>query len=134
MDSIAGCVDAVRDAVRSISTCTPTVSATVKELLLNDNHTEPSKPTPRARPTKATRAPSRTNSALATARGKDNGGSLSPKEKAVLATQIITGPSRLLVRRRKLPLLRPQTPANRRRIAQSNLRLKVLYKGQIRIP
>ncbi|KAI2618658.1 peptidase family C50-domain-containing protein [Hypomontagnella submonticulosa] len=103
MDSIAGCVDAVRDAVRSISTCTPTVSATVKELLLNDNHTEPSKPTPRARPTKATRAPSRTNSALATARGKDNGGSLSPKEKAVLATQIITGSLKALGEAAKTP-------------------------------
>ncbi|KAI0383013.1 peptidase family C50-domain-containing protein [Hypomontagnella monticulosa] len=91
MDPVASRVDAVRNAVKSISTCTPTISATVKELLQSDSCVDPSKPTPRPRSAKATRAPSRTNGALATARSKDNGGSLSSKDKAVLATQIITG-------------------------------------------
>ncbi|KAI1096493.1 peptidase family C50-domain-containing protein [Rostrohypoxylon terebratum] len=91
MDSMAARADAVRNAVSSISTCNPTVSATLKELFqLNDGSNDSAKPAPRSRTTKITRAPSKANS-NSTARGTpDNGQSLSPKEKAVLATQVIT--------------------------------------------
>lgn len=91
MDSTAARADAVRNAVSSVSTCNPTISATLKELFqLNDSSNDSTKPAPRPRNTKITRAPSKASS-KPTARGTpDNGQYLSAKEKAVLATQVIT--------------------------------------------
>ncbi|KAI0840577.1 peptidase family C50-domain-containing protein [Hypoxylon sp. FL0890] len=86
MDSLQARADAVRDAVASVATCTPAISATVKELLQsNESSNDSSKPAPRPR----SRAPSRTNTSLSMRSATDNGG-LTAKEKAVLATQIIT--------------------------------------------
>ncbi|KAI2612077.1 peptidase family C50-domain-containing protein [Hypoxylon fragiforme] len=91
MDPINVRVDAVRDAVASISTCTPAISATVKELLQNlDIEPDSSNATSKSRSTKASRPPSRVNTAPGAQRIKDNGGSLTARERAVLATQIIT--------------------------------------------
>ncbi|KAI8959784.1 peptidase family C50-domain-containing protein [Daldinia sp. FL1419] len=91
MESIQTRVDSVRNAVTSVSTCTATISATVKELLQdNDANNDASKPVSKARTTKLTRAPSRANTTSGGSRTQGNGGGLSPKEKAVLATQIVT--------------------------------------------
>ncbi|KAI1213030.1 peptidase family C50-domain-containing protein [Annulohypoxylon truncatum] len=92
MDSIAARADAVRNAVTSISTCNPTISANLKELFqLNDsNNNDSAKPGPRPRNTKITRAPSKTNNNSVARNTSDNGQSLTAKEKAVLATQVIT--------------------------------------------
>jgi separase len=90
--------DAVRSAVASLQTCTPTISATLKDLLQGDetdgNHAKPS--STRARTTKAAPA-TKAKSASSTARktqtkaqpAKEYGEGLSSKEKAVLATQVI---------------------------------------------
>ncbi|KAI1105917.1 peptidase family C50-domain-containing protein [Jackrogersella minutella] len=91
MESISSRADAVRDAVASVSTCTPATSAAVKELLqANDSNNDSSKPVPRSRTTKITRAPSRANANSAARNTPENGGTLTAKEKAVLATQVIT--------------------------------------------
>ncbi|KAI1417793.1 peptidase family C50-domain-containing protein [Hypoxylon sp. FL1857] len=90
MDAIQARADAVRAAVTSASTCTPAISATVKELLQNtESNNDPSRPASRPRSTTLSRAPSRAKTALSARSTTDNGG-LSAKEKAVLATQIIT--------------------------------------------
>ncbi|KAI1378320.1 peptidase family C50-domain-containing protein [Hypoxylon crocopeplum] len=91
MDPLSARVDAVRNAVASVSTCTPTISATVKELLqTHDIDNEPPRPASRARSTKPTRPHSRANSVSVVQRSRDNGGVLAVKERALLATQIIT--------------------------------------------
>ncbi|KAI1807966.1 peptidase family C50-domain-containing protein [Daldinia bambusicola] len=91
MESVQTRVDSVRNAVTSVSTCTATISATVKELLQeNDANNDASKPASKARSTKLTRAPSRSNTISGGSRTQGNGGGLSAKEKAVLATQIVT--------------------------------------------
>ncbi|KAI1405875.1 peptidase family C50-domain-containing protein [Hypoxylon fuscum] len=90
MDSALERADAVREAVASVSTCTPTISATLKELLqTNDINQDASKPASKSRP-KTTRAPSRLNTISEGQGTKGNGENWSPKEKAVLATQVIT--------------------------------------------
>ncbi|KAI1144049.1 peptidase family C50-domain-containing protein [Hypoxylon sp. FL0543] len=93
MDSVKARADAsraVRDAVSSVSRCTPAISATVKELLQsNESNNDPSKPAPRPRSTTVSRVPSRSNTALSM-RSASGSGALTAKEKAVLATQIIT--------------------------------------------
>ncbi|OTA82606.1 hypothetical protein M434DRAFT_24962 [Hypoxylon sp. CO27-5] len=91
MDSIQTRADAVRDAVTSVSTCTPAISAAVKELLQsNDTQNDSSKSAPKPRSTKITRAPSRANTALSVRSTTTDSGGLTAKERAVLATQIIT--------------------------------------------
>ncbi|KAL7626231.1 separin protein [Parahypoxylon ruwenzoriense] len=108
MDSLSTRADAVRSAIASVSTCTPVTLATVKELLQSndppDNNT--SQPTSRSRPVKVARAQSRA--------GQGNGGSLSPKEKAVLATQVITACLKALGEAAKVsstPSSSPQEPS-----------------------
>ncbi|KAI5868069.1 peptidase family C50-domain-containing protein [Durotheca rogersii] len=87
MDSASSRADTVRTAITSVSTCTPVTLAIVKELLqINEQDNDTSRPASRARPAKAPRAPSRIAQC-----NQGNGGSLSPRERAVLATQIITG-------------------------------------------
>ncbi|KAI0603200.1 peptidase family C50-domain-containing protein [Biscogniauxia sp. FL1348] len=104
MTSLPAQADAVRAAVASVSTCTPAISATLKELLQgkddnsNDNGNDNSS-TQRsksrlgktsqipARGKAATTAKQRTKAAAQEA-GNDGGG-LPAKEKAVLATQVI---------------------------------------------
>ncbi|KAI6092343.1 peptidase family C50-domain-containing protein [Hypoxylon rubiginosum] len=89
MDSIAAKADAVREAVASVSTCTPITSASLKELLqVNDINHDTSKPVPKTR-TNRTRAPSRTKVLPEAQHTKDEGGPWTVKEKAKLATQII---------------------------------------------
>ncbi|KAI1460683.1 peptidase family C50-domain-containing protein [Annulohypoxylon moriforme] len=92
MDSLTARADAVRSAVTSISTCNPTTSATLKELLqLNDTSNDSAKPGQRPRTTsKITRAPSKTNANSVARNTSDNGLSLTAKERAILATQVIT--------------------------------------------
>ncbi|KAI2466597.1 peptidase family C50-domain-containing protein [Annulohypoxylon bovei var. microspora] len=97
MDSLASRADAIRNAVTSISTCNPAISATLKELLQhNDSNNDTVKPVPRPRTTKITRAPSRTNANSITRNITDNGRSLTAKERAVLATQVITASLKVL--------------------------------------
>ncbi|KAI0847733.1 peptidase family C50-domain-containing protein [Daldinia vernicosa] len=104
METIQARADSVRNAVTSVSTCTATISATVKELLQdNDANNEASKPVSKARSTKLTRAPSRTNTTSAGPRTQGNGGCLSAKEKAVLATQIVTASLKALGEAAKSP-------------------------------
>ncbi|KAI2785143.1 peptidase family C50-domain-containing protein [Daldinia loculata] len=104
MESIQARADSVRNAVTSVSTCTATISATVKELLQdNDANNEASKPVSKARSTKLTRAPSRTNTISGGPRTQGNGGCLSAKEKAVLATQIVTASLKALGEAAKSP-------------------------------
>ncbi|KAI0887445.1 peptidase family C50-domain-containing protein [Annulohypoxylon maeteangense] len=91
MDSLAARADTVRNAVTSISTCNPTVSATLKDLFqTNDTSNDSAKPGPRPRTTKISRAPSKANTNSVARNASDNGQSLTAKEKAILATQVIT--------------------------------------------
>ncbi|KAI2630901.1 peptidase family C50-domain-containing protein [Hypoxylon sp. NC1633] len=90
MDSLNKRVDAVRDAVASVSTCTSTISLTLKELLQSAEINETLKPTSKARPVNTAQPSNRPRSASAAQRNRDNEPSLTPKEKAVLATQVIT--------------------------------------------
>ncbi|OTB06864.1 hypothetical protein M426DRAFT_318579 [Hypoxylon sp. CI-4A] len=103
MDSAQARANAVRDAVTSISTCTPAISAAVKELLqTNETSNESSRPASRARPPKHSRTLSRANSASTSQNNIGNGG-LTAKEKAVLATQIITAGLKALGEAAKAP-------------------------------
>ncbi|KAI4861058.1 peptidase family C50-domain-containing protein [Hypoxylon rubiginosum] len=90
MDSILARADAVREAVASVSTCTPIISASLKELLqTNDiNHDTP-KPVSKPRTNRATRVPSRTITLSEAQRVREEEGPWTAREKALLATQVI---------------------------------------------
>ncbi|CAJ2509950.1 Uu.00g058500.m01.CDS01 [Anthostomella pinea] len=111
MASSVAQVEAVRSAVTSTSTCTPTISATLKELLQgreDNNPIESSRPVS-SRTGKAAQAAARSKTPTAARRGaktpttttasqakRGNGAILCPKEKAALATQIINATLRAL--------------------------------------
>lgn len=90
MASLQAKIDAVKAAVSSTSTCTPATVVALKELLLPDPESLPSRPKSAAtRPTKTTTA-TRTKSGA----GRDNASSsqteiLSSRERAALATHVI---------------------------------------------
>ncbi|KAI1085762.1 peptidase family C50-domain-containing protein [Whalleya microplaca] len=111
MDSLLAQADAVRTAVASVSTTTPIISATLKELLqCKDIDNQPSKPAPKSRPGKAP-APSRARASTTTKQRRapnttstgDNTGSLAAKEKAILATQVINATLKALGEAAKAP-------------------------------
>ncbi|KAI1333799.1 peptidase family C50-domain-containing protein [Xylariaceae sp. FL0016] len=119
MASLQAQADAVRSAVVSISTCTPTTSATLKELLLgsDDNIRESSKPI-KSKPTKTTQPSSQIKRKPTVARGasaraatsiskarvkSENGEALGPKERATLATQVINATLKALGDAAKAP-------------------------------
>lgn len=121
MDTIHSQADAVRSAVSSVTTCTPTITALLKSLLLpKDDATAASETTSTSTTTKTTstarprsRANNTTTKAAAAAR-KDDG--LSPKEKATLATHVVNGTLRALSDYAKNPptsTARPPTPTKR---------------------
>ncbi|KAI1822662.1 peptidase family C50-domain-containing protein [Xylaria intraflava] len=103
MSSFTAQADAIRSAIASVSTCTPAISASLKELLQGrqDNIEESSTSTLKP-PRKPTQAPTRTKSSARTTtkptakkptkgagdvcHGSDG---MTPKEKAVLATQVV---------------------------------------------
>ncbi|KAK7751580.1 separin protein [Diatrype stigma] len=102
--SVQAQIEAVRSAVASTSTCTPTISATLKDLLQAkeaDQDAIASKPNTKTRPTKAAAAASAREKPTATAKrggGKATAGTgetngldrgIGAKEKAMLATQVI---------------------------------------------
>ncbi|KAI1116986.1 peptidase family C50-domain-containing protein [Nemania sp. NC0429] len=94
----ADAIDAIRSAITSVSTCTPAISASLKELLQGrqDNHDESSKPSVKSS-RKPTQSSARIKSSATTtkrpAKGKGetchSSSDMSSKEKAVLATQIV---------------------------------------------
>ncbi|KAI1158708.1 peptidase family C50-domain-containing protein [Nemania serpens] len=108
----ADAIDAIRSAVTSVSTCTPAISASLKELLQGrpDSRDESSKPS-----LKSTRKPAqssaRIKSSTATTKKPAKGtgetchssSDMSPKEKAVLATQIINATLKALGDAAKTP-------------------------------
>ncbi|KAK3340568.1 peptidase family C50-domain-containing protein [Neurospora tetraspora] len=115
MDTIHSQADAVRSAVSSVTTCTPTITALLKSLLLpKDDATAATETTTKTAPT--TRPRSRANNTTtkaAAAAKKDDG--LSPKEKATLATHVVNGTLRALSEYAKNPATtaRPPTPTKR---------------------
>ncbi|KAI5926376.1 peptidase family C50-domain-containing protein [Camillea tinctor] len=115
MTSLPAQADAVRAAVASISTCTPAISATLKELLqgkedVADNSTtqrsksRSGKTTPAPAPVRGkatTTAKQRTKATSQETKG--DGGGLPAKEKAVLATQVINATLKALADAAKAP-------------------------------
>ncbi|KAI1202667.1 peptidase family C50-domain-containing protein [Nemania serpens] len=110
----ADAIDAIRSAVTSVSTCTPAISASLKELLQGrqDSHDEGSKSSVTAsrKPAQSSaRIKSSTTTTKRPAKGKGTGepchgsGDMSPKEKAVLATQIINATLKALGDAAKTP-------------------------------
>ncbi|KAJ4390325.1 separin protein, partial [Neurospora sp. IMI 360204] len=115
MDTLYSQADAVRSAVSSVTTCTPTITALLKSLLLpKDDATAATETTTKTAST--TRPRSRANNTVtkATAAAKKDDG-LSPKEKATLATHVVNGTLRALSDYAKNPATtaRPPTPTKR---------------------
>ncbi|KAK1779243.1 peptidase family C50-domain-containing protein [Copromyces sp. CBS 386.78] len=119
MDTTHSQADAVRSAVSSVTTCTPTITALLKSLLLpKDDATAASETATTTKTTTTTtktastaRPRSRANNT--TNKKKDDG--LSPKEKATLATHVVNGTLRALSDYAKNPptTARPPTPTKR---------------------
>ena len=95
MASLTTQADAIRSAITSVQTCTPTISATLKELLQGS---DPEVAEPKAAKGKTRAAPPSkgkpTTAAKKTCRAmkqddERNSDALPPKEKALLATQVI---------------------------------------------
>ncbi|ORY69875.1 peptidase family C50-domain-containing protein [Pseudomassariella vexata] len=118
MASLTTQADAIRSAVASTQSCTPTVSATLKKLLLGKDieSIEPKTTTTKARATKPVTvkpgvAAKRPRAAAQIVQRKDGqDGVLSPKEKAVLATQVINATLKALGDAAKTPSA-PRSPA-----------------------
>ncbi|GAP89677.1 putative peptidase family C50 [Rosellinia necatrix] len=98
MASLTAQADAIRSAVASVATCTPAISASLKELLQErqDNNNESSKPLSRPSSRKTTQASTKTKPSTTTKRPVKNAGNtsqgsgdMSPKEKAILATHVV---------------------------------------------
>ncbi|KAI1433107.1 peptidase family C50-domain-containing protein [Xylaria sp. CBS 124048] len=100
MSSFTAQADAIRSAIASVSTCTPTISASLKELLQerSENGEESTlKPSRKPAPPPArTKSSSKTTAKSAAKKSAKNTGDISnspdgmtPKEKAVLATQVV---------------------------------------------
>ncbi|KAK8055839.1 peptidase family C50 [Apiospora rasikravindrae] len=95
MASLTTQADAIRSAITSVQTCTPTISATLKELLqgVDSEVAEPKTAkgrTKAAPPTKGKPATAAKKSGRATKQDDErNNDALPPKEKALLATQVI---------------------------------------------
>ncbi|KAI0013726.1 peptidase family C50-domain-containing protein [Xylariaceae sp. FL0662B] len=115
MDSLLAQADAVRNAVASVSTCTPIISATLKDLLqCKDVDNSASKPAPKSRPGKA-QASNRTKSTVTAKQERapnttstaphigGHRGGLATKEKAILATQVINATLKALGEATKVP-------------------------------
>ncbi|KAJ8126349.1 hypothetical protein O1611_g7289 [Lasiodiplodia mahajangana] len=97
MASSATQADTIRSAITSASTCTPAISALLKDLLQGrqDNSNEPSKPSLKSS-RKPTQALAKTKTSATTKKPIKSAGEIghgsngmSPKEKAALATQVI---------------------------------------------
>ncbi|KAH8673919.1 peptidase family C50 [Xylariales sp. PMI_506] len=123
MASITNPADAIRSAVTSIQTCTPTISAILKDLLLG-NEKEPSNSKSTTKPQSAKpNATSRSKTAASTkrtpaaaklqvARNEDSKpDALGAKEKAVLATHIINATLKTLGDAAKSPAPVLRSPA-----------------------
>ncbi|KAH6605161.1 cell division-associated bimb [Trichoderma cornu-damae] len=103
-------VDAVKAAISSTSTCTPATVVTLKELLLPESESQPPRPQSAA---------ARSSKAAAAARNKDGAGrdkssgsqgeTLSPRERAALATHVINVTLKTLSEASKPPP--PSTPS-----------------------
>ncbi|KAH6654585.1 peptidase family C50-domain-containing protein [Truncatella angustata] len=111
MASFTTQADAIRSAVTSIQTCTPTISATLKELLLGaDAQGDLTKPPPKPKTTRTTKPKTTTTTKRAPPAkaqspqqdGPDASG-LSSKEKALLATQVINATLKTLGEAAKNP-------------------------------
>ncbi|KAI0542355.1 peptidase family C50-domain-containing protein [Xylaria digitata] len=112
MASFTAQADAIRSAVASITTCTPTISASLKELLQEkQDNDESSKPPPKTSSRKTTQASSaKTKPLIATKKparsvedASHGSSSISPKEKAVLATHVVNAALKALGNAAKTP-------------------------------
>ncbi|KAI0024813.1 peptidase family C50-domain-containing protein [Xylariomycetidae sp. FL0641] len=134
MASLLAQADAIRAAVTSVATCNPTISATLKELLQDKEDDTNSLPKPTAKSRSRTaQAPSRTKPAPQTKRGATKtttekrpiqneeltDGGLGPKEKAMLATQVINATLKALGEAAKAP--QPAASANPRSPTKNEL-------------
>ncbi|KAI0434135.1 peptidase family C50-domain-containing protein [Xylaria sp. FL1042] len=112
--------DAIRSAIASVSTCTPTISASLKELLQGrQDSDESSKPLPKI-PRKPAQSSAKTKASTTTkkpAKGAEDTGhspnDISPKEKALLATHVVNAALKALGNAAKTPPVssRPESPA-----------------------
>ncbi|KAI1131648.1 peptidase family C50-domain-containing protein [Nemania abortiva] len=111
MASFTAQADAIRSAITSASTCTPAISASLKELLQGrqDNSDEPSKPSLKSsrKPTQASAKTKPLATTKKTIKGAGDGchgsSGMSPKEKVALATQVINATLKALVDAAKTP-------------------------------
>ncbi|KAI1744021.1 peptidase family C50-domain-containing protein [Xylaria scruposa] len=133
MASITAQADAIRSAIASVSTCTPAISASLKELLQGrqDNNDEPSNPSLKP-PRKTTQASAKTKSSTTTTRkpakaagdARNGSSDMSPKEKALLATHVVNAALKALGEAAKTPQRSPAKsnaakPASRTRLRRS---------------
>ncbi|KAI1752293.1 peptidase family C50-domain-containing protein [Xylaria castorea] len=112
MASITAQADAIRSAIASVSTCTPTISASLKELLQGrqDNNDESSNPSLKP-PRKTTQASAKIKSSTTTTRktvktvgdARHGSSDMSPKEKALLATHVVNAALKALGEAAKTP-------------------------------
>ncbi|KAF2965280.1 hypothetical protein GQX73_g8288 [Xylaria multiplex] len=112
MASFTAQADAIRSAVTSIATCTPTISASLKELLQGkQDNDESSKPPLKPSSRKTTQASSAKTKPLITTKKSAKGvedtsngsNGMSPKERAVLATHVVNAALKALGNAAKTP-------------------------------
>ncbi|KAI2642894.1 peptidase family C50-domain-containing protein [Xylaria nigripes] len=135
MTSYTARADAIRAAIASVSTCTPAISASLKELLQGrqDSFDETSKPTvkPSQNPTQASARTKASAKTTKTAKkpvksvgdachGSDG---MTPKEKAVLATHVVNATLKALGEAAKTaPVTNPVSSPTKSSIAKSAAR------------
>ncbi|TGJ86130.1 hypothetical protein E0Z10_g2626 [Xylaria hypoxylon] len=111
MASFTAQADAIRSAVASVSTCTPAISASLKELLQGrQDNDESSKPSLKSSSRKTTQTSAKTKPSTTTKKpAKDAGDAchgssdMSPKEKGVFATHVVNAALKALGSAAKTP-------------------------------
>ncbi|KAJ3569715.1 hypothetical protein NPX13_g5984 [Xylaria arbuscula] len=119
MASFTAQADAIRSAIVSVSTCTPAISASLKELLQGRQDTDESSKPPLKSSRKPAQSTAKTKSSTAKRPAKGaadachGANDMSPKEKAALATHVINASLKALATAAKSPpgTSRTQSPA-----------------------
>ncbi|KAK3322569.1 peptidase family C50-domain-containing protein [Apodospora peruviana] len=112
MDTPLAQADAVRTAVSSVATCSPTATALLKSLLLPKDNTETTVPTRSDSRAATASKTSRSRATTAKSSAADKNG-LSTKDKAALATHVVNATLRALGEAAKPSSTNPPTPVRR---------------------
>ncbi|KAI1429297.1 peptidase family C50-domain-containing protein [Xylaria sp. FL1777] len=138
MASFIAQADAIRSAIVSVSTCTPAISASLKELLLGRQDSDESSKPPVKSSQKPTQSSAKTKPSTTKKPAKSAGDAchgsndLSPKEKAVLATHVVNAALKALGNAAKAPPVssRAQSPT-KNNAAKSSARTRLRRSASV---